>query len=163
MTKQLRQLTENTKLLHKVALIHNNEVLILKRSTDSTSRADKWDLAGGNSEWPENNRQGHGVHQEDIVREIVEETGIEVSPDIFDFSALTFFDTFFDPNKQVFTIICGWRYRLPTNFDHDRIIISSEHSQIKWITEKETDLIDFGGHKGVFVRNIIKNGFKEKK
>lgn len=159
MTKQLHQLTENTKLLHKVAINHNGEILILKRASDSNSRPDKWDLAGGNSEWPEDNRQGHGVHKEDTAREIVEETEIRVSPEVFDFSALTFFDTFFNSNKQVFTVICGWKYQLPDEFDRNTVKISNEHSEAKWIKLEELDQVDFGGNKGEFVKNITKSGF----
>ncbi|MDH5533171.1 MAG: NUDIX domain-containing protein [Candidatus Pacebacteria bacterium] len=155
MTKLPHQLTENTKLLHKVAIIHQGEVLILKRASDSNSRPDKWDLAGGNSEWPSDERQGHGVHREDVTREIIEETGIEVSPDNFDFSALTYFDTFFDAKKQVFTIMCGWKYKLADDFDRNKVQISDEHSEVKWIDLTDVDEIDFGGIKGEFVKKII--------
>jgi len=159
MKKIPHQLTENTKLLHKVALIHNNQVLILKRATESSSRPDKWDLAGGNSEWPEDNRQGHGVHQADVAREILEETGIEVSADYFDFSNLTYFDTHFDANKQVFTIICGWKYKLPGDFNRNQVKISPEHSALDWLALEELDDVDFGGNKGSFVNKIAKSGF----
>lgn len=160
MTKQPHQLTENTKLLHKVALIHNNQVLILKRASDSNSRPDKWDLAGGNSEWPSDDRQGHSVHKEDIAREIIEETGIEISAESFDFSALIFFDTYFDAKKQVFTVICGWKYILPKDFDRNIVEISNEHSQAKWLSVEEIEEIDFGGIKGKFVKDISLAGLE---
>jgi 8-oxo-dGTP pyrophosphatase MutT (NUDIX family) len=159
MIKTPHQLTENTKLLHKVAIVHNGEILILKRSTDANSRPDKWDLAGGNSEWPDESRHGHGIHKEDIAREIVEETGIEASSEIFDFSAITYFNTYFDTKKQVFTIICGWKYNLPEEFDKRNIKISNEHTDTKWIRLEELNNIDFGGDKGEFVKNITKSGF----
>jgi len=155
------QLTENTKLLHKVAIWHGGEVLILKRASDATSRPNKWDLAGGNSEWPDNDRHGQGVHKEDIAKEIIEETGIEVSPNTFAFSTLTFFDTFFDANKQVFTVICGWKYDLPKNFDRSSVSVSNEHSELKWIKLEEIEKIDFGGNKGEFIKNITKKGLSK--
>lgn len=155
MNKTPHQLTDKTKLLHKVSLIHNNQVLILKRANDALSRPGKWDLAGGNSEWPDNSQHGHNVHKVDIAREIMEETGIKLSPNLFDFSSLVYFDTFFDSKKQVFTIICGWKYQLSDNFDKNSIQISKEHSQIKWIDKNQIEEIDFGGDKGSFVKNIV--------
>lgn len=160
MTQKPHQLTDNTKLLHKVAIVHQGEVLILKRASKSKSRPNKWDLAGGNSEWPSDNRQRHGVHKEDVAREIVEETGIEVLAESFDFSALTFFDTFFDAQKQVFTIICGWKYLLPDEFERNSIKISGEHSEINWVSKKQIKTIDFGGTQGEFVKNISLAGLK---
>jgi 8-oxo-dGTP pyrophosphatase MutT (NUDIX family) len=147
-------------LLHKVAIVHQGEVLILKRAAKSNSRPDKWDLAGGNSEWPDNNRQGQGVHKEDVAREIIEETGIEVLAESFNFSALTFFDTFFDAQKQVFTIICGWKYPLPDDFERNSIKISNEHSEINWVSKEQIETIDFGGIKGEFVKSISLAGLK---
>lgn len=152
-------LTENTKLLHKVVLIHQNQFLILKRAADSKSRSNMWDLAGGNSEWPDNSRHGHGVHQADVAREIMEETGIEVPSESFDLSAMTLFDTFFDADKQVFTIICGWKYNLQASFDKHSVKISDEHSEYQWISLSELDQYDFGGQKGKFVKRIIRGGF----
>jgi 8-oxo-dGTP pyrophosphatase MutT (NUDIX family) len=159
MTKTPHQLTENAKLLHKIALNHNGEILILKRDSNSNSRPDKWDLAGGNSEWPSDDKHGHGIHKEDVVREIIEETGIEIPTDTFNFSTLTFFDTFFDSQKQIFTIMCGWKYTFPDDFDRSQVKISNEHSKAKWIKLKELDHIDFGGNKGEFVKDITKKGF----
>ncbi|NCN03540.1 MAG: NUDIX domain-containing protein [Candidatus Pacebacteria bacterium] len=160
MTKKPHQLTENTKLLHKVAIIHQGEVLILKRASKSKSRPNKWDLAGGNSEWPSGDRQGHGLHKADVAREIDEETGIKIYAESFNYSALTFFDTFFDSKKQIFTIICGWKYNLKEDFDRNSIKISDEHSEVKWVNQKQLEEIDFGGVKGEFVKNISLSGLK---
>lgn len=151
------QLTDNTKLLHKVALTHQGKVLILKRSETARSRPGKWDLAGGNSEWPENDRAGSGVHALDVAREIFEETGVTVGPSTFeaDGDAMIFFDTFFDAKKQVFSIICGWKYELPESFDKNDIKISHEHTQAVWIEPDHLDQFDFGSEKGEFIKLII--------
>jgi 8-oxo-dGTP pyrophosphatase MutT (NUDIX family) len=159
MQKIPHQLTENVKLLHKVALIHQNKILLLQRSAQSQSRPEKWDLAGGNSEWPEIKRQGHGVHQNDVAREVVEETGIVIPKTSFDFSALTYFDTYFDAQKQIVTIICGWKYQLPQTFNPENITISEEHSQMQWVEKGQLDQIDFGGIKGEFVKQICLAAF----
>lgn len=160
MKKIPHQLTENVKLLHKVVLVHQEKFLILKRAADSKSRPNNWDLAGGNSEWPEVSRHGHGVHQSDVAREVMEETGIKVPKESFDLSRMTLFDTFFDADKQIFTVICGWKYELPEEFDENSVQISDEHSDYKWIVIDKLDNYDFGGEKGEFVKRIIKGSKK---
>ena len=152
------QLTENTKLLHKVVLTHKKDVLILKRSQSAKTRPGSWDLPGGNSEWPENDRAGHGVHKLDIAREIFEETGITVGPDDFgvDSHSLVYFDTYFDADKQVFSVICGWTYQLPDSFDKNDIKISHEHTEAVWIDPKHVDEYDFDSKRGEFIKKIIK-------
>lgn len=155
MIKTPHQLTENTKLLHKVIIWHGGEVLILKRAENSASRPEMWDLAGGNSEWPKEGQAGAGLHKIDIAREIIEETGIGVEIDKFEIGALMFFDTFFDSKKQVFTIICGWTLKLAEDFDKKTVKISDEHTQAKWIKIDELNSYDFGGEKGQFIKDII--------
>lgn len=155
MEKIPHQLTHNVKLLQKAVLIHQSQALILKRSLDSKSRPQKWDLAGGNSEWPDSTQSRFGLHQEDIAREIQEETGTSVDLKNFTLDNLVYFDTFFDTNKQIFSIICGWKYELPASFDRQQITISTEHSEMRWISLDEIGEIDFGGEHGEFVKKMI--------
>lgn len=155
MTKLSHQLTENVKLLQKAVLIHNGEALLLKRSADSKSRPEKWDLPGGNSEWPSENQSGFGLHQGDIAREIREETELAVEEQKFTIENLTYFNTFFDQNKQIFSVICGWKYFLPTDFDRSQIKISSEHIAAEWTSLENLSQFDFGGEYGEFVKQMI--------
>lgn len=155
MAKLSHQLTENVKLLQKAVLIHNGEALLLKRSVDSKSRPEKWDLPGGNSEWPSENQSGFGLHQLDIAREITEETGLTTDHQKFTLENLTYFNTFFDKNKQIFSIICGWKYFLPTDFDRSQIKISSEHIESDWTSLENLSQFDFGGEHGEFVKQMI--------
>jgi ADP-ribose pyrophosphatase YjhB (NUDIX family) len=155
MTNLSHQLTENVKLLQKAVLIHQGEALLLKRSSDSKSRPEKWDLPGGNSEWPSENASGFGLHKDDISREIEEETTILVDSQRFALEELVFFDTFFDQDKQIFSIICGWKYNLPENFDRSQVKISSEHIDSAWSNLEKLPQFDFGGDHGEFVRQMI--------
>lgn len=155
MAKLSHQLTENVKLLQKTVLIHNGEALLLKRSSDSKSRPEKWDLPGGNSEWPDQNQSGFGLHQLDIAREIIEETAVTVNKEKFTLENLVYFDTFFDQNKQIYSIICGWKYFLPDDFDRLQIKISTEHIEANWANSNNLSQFDFGGEHGEFVKQMI--------
>jgi len=156
MGKPQHQLTENTKLLQKVVLIHNNNILILQRAENALSRPLCWDLPGGNSEWPETLENVGGLHKKDASREVFEETGIEILPSKFATENLVSFRTFFEVKKQVFSIIVGWKINLDSDFDKSSVKISHEHIGYKWIKVSELGSYDFGGVKGEFIVEIIK-------
>jgi len=156
MGKLQHQLTNNTKLLQKVVLIHNNKILILQRAEDVLSRPLCWDLPGGNSEWPETLENIGGLHKKDASREVFEETGIEILPSKFATENLVSFRTFFEAKKQVFSVIVGWKINLNNNFNESSVKISHEHIGYKWIKVSELDNYDFGATKGEFIVEIIK-------
>lgn len=149
------QLTDHVKLLQKAVLIHHGEALLLKRSPASKSRPGKWDLAGGNSEWPEIEESVFGLYRQDIAREIHEETGLTADPKYFDLDQLIFFDTFFDFNKQIYSVICGWKYELPTDFERTQIKLSPEHSEVQWLKLGNLNAVDFGGEHGEFLKRMV--------
>jgi 8-oxo-dGTP pyrophosphatase MutT (NUDIX family) len=157
MKKIQHQLTENTKLLQKVILRHGGKFLILRRDGDSSSRPLAWDLPGGNSEWPETLENIGGLHKKDASREVLEETGIEINPSKFSIGNLVSFRTFFEAQKQIFSVIVGWKIDLSNDFDEEIIKISDEHVDYKWITSDELEDYDFGGVKGEFIIEMIKN------
>ncbi len=157
------QLTENVKLLHKAVVKVNNKVLILRRALDSQSRPGCWDLPGGNSQWPAPTQaSASDLHCLDVAREIVEETGLTVPAEKFTFNNLVYLSSYFDSQKQIYTVIFGWL--APYQADQDaqqnsafpEIKISEEHIEFAWIDEKELANYDFGGLKGGFVVDIIK-------
>ena len=160
--KMPHQLTENVKLLQKAVLIHNNKILIVQRSTDATSRPDCWDLPGGNSEWPESevgqeDLNQENMHQQDIAREIKEETGLTVFSQHFTKENLTFFRTFYEAKKDVFTVITGWKVEMPSDFERSQVELSNEHVDHKWIAVEDLKEYDFGEKKGEFVKDIIRS------
>ncbi|MBU1033500.1 NUDIX domain-containing protein [Patescibacteria group bacterium] len=157
------QLTENVKLLQKAAIIRqlnsNPEVLLLKRSSDSKSRPNCWDLPGGNSEWPDTIQSSKAnLHLNDITREITEETGLVVAEKSFSLDKLSHLSTYFDVNKQVYTMICGWLVDFLST-DQKEIQTSDEHQEYAWVSEAELSNYDFGGESGTFVLDIIKKSF----
>lgn len=149
------QLTPNVKLLHKVVIESNKQILVLKRSPQSLSRPNCWDLPGGNSEWPTKSAQsGFDYHLHDIVRELVEETSISLKPQLFTHDRLVYFRSYFDAQKQIYTLICGWKLELKKR---PTVTLSSEHSRYEWISYDQIDAIDFGGQKGTFIQEIVRN------
>ena len=147
------QLTENVKLLQKIVLHAEGKVLLVKRSTDAVSRSGCWDLPGGNSEWPEEGRQGFGLHREDAARELGEETAIQVESDVFTQEKLVYFETFFDLEKQVFSIILGWRIELAVQ---PEVRLSTEHSESAWVKPEELETYDFGPTGGFVLETITR-------
>ena len=157
------QLTENVKLLQKAVIIRSRdigrEVLILKRSSESVSRPSCWDLPGGNSEWPaENQMSSANLHLTDLQREILEETALTVDINDLSLDKLVHFSTYFESEKQIFTMIAGWLIDYATT-DQNEVRISNEHQEYAWVSEADLPNYDFGGAKGSFILDIIQNSF----
>lgn len=162
----MHQLTEQVKLLQKAIIVVGKEFLILKRAGNAVTRALQWDLAGGNCEWPSSNfvssmdgTNSYPVmmnpHLDDLVREVMEETGIKL--DITQIDQLpVHFSTVFEPDKQLYTVIVGWKVTLPAK---PSIVISHEHTQFTWITHDQFDQYDFGfaGSPDGFIRRMLLN------
>jgi len=150
------QLTSRVKLLHKVGLVHQEKILILKRANNAKSRPGKWDLPGGNSEWPQDTQQLQlDPHQQDVAREILEETGLKVEAVNFTLKNLIYFATYFESDNQIFSINCGWQTVLAGD-DKPQITISDEHTEYTWITLFELKNYDFGGPERDYETKIIR-------
>lgn len=150
------QLTSKVKLLHKVAIVSQKKVLILKRSVSAFSRPGKWDLPGGNSEWPSQlNEPTINLHQQDIVREVYEETGLKVAPETFNKDSLVYFATYFEPDREVYSINCGWVVELESA-STSTVKISQEHTEFAWISLEDLPNYDFGGNQRDFETCIIR-------
>ncbi len=153
-------LTDNSKLGQKAAIIHGGKVLILKRSMDANHRPGAWDLPGGNTEWPTTDQSAPNLHRQEIAREVEEEIGLKINPEMFMDQNLIHFMTYFDANEQMYAIICGWRI-MPENFDPQSITLSDEHTELAWITMTEVENYDFGEPVGTFVKHIIYRALKD--
>jgi 8-oxo-dGTP pyrophosphatase MutT (NUDIX family) len=157
------QLTSNVKLLQKAAIIRHQDgeaqVLLLKRSQDALSRPNCWDLPGGNSEWPaEDQGSAANLHLADLAREVQEETALQIEQSDLTLTKLTHFSTFFDADKQMFTVIAGWMIDFAKTAQN-QIQISTEHQDFAWVSAADLVQYDFGGEKGRFVVNIIQQAF----
>lgn len=160
-----QQLTDQVKFLHKVVIIKTDQeqkrALILKRADDSSSRPGAWDLPGGNAEWPtEAQNNMADLHQLDIAREVKEESNLSVNPMLFDLNHLLYFTSYFETDRQIYTIICGWSL-LFSETDQNLVEISKEHQDQAWINQEEIDNYDFGGVRGEFIKDIIKKAFNK--
>lgn len=160
------QLTSQVKLLHKVALLSQDGLaLLLRRSEDASSRPNKWDLPGGNAEWPDSKdflEIERGLHEHDITREIVEETGLEVFPELLSLAPV-FLDTTFQKEKDVYTIIIGWKVKLSGVSTELPIKLSAEHSEYRWTRPEEINTFDYGfaGGDFGFITLILRRAFGE--
>ena len=99
------------------AAIRNSkgELLLLKRSEDSNTNPGKWDLPGGKIEREE-------ILEEAVVREVWEETGIEIVP-----GEIAGYVTFELPEKRVIAIVYDGGY-----ISSD-VKLSHEHTEYSWI------------------------------
>lgn len=157
MKKLPHQLTENVKVLQKAVLVYDGKCLILKRAEDSKSRPGKWDLPGGNVEWPQDKKDVQDPHIAELLREIVEETGVIIND--FDLENC-YVGTYYKQDRDMFSVILGWKVQL---HQIPEVKISNEHTEYAWMALHEGPNYDFGfaGEKGQFIRTMIDNSLGE--
>ena len=146
------QLTQNTKLLQKAILLVDNQVLLLKRSQTSQTRPGKWDLPGGNSEWPNVLDDIKNPHELDLLREIKEETNLEVDSYWQERHQPLALSTYFEGQKQVFSVIVIWL--IPVQKEVMSLVsLSHEHEDFQWVELNKLSEFDFGfaGEPGGFI------------
>ena len=153
MKKVAHQLTENVKLLQKAVLIHDGRCLILKRAADAKSRPGLWDLPGGNVEWPESKKSLKNGHVEEMLREVVEETGVIYNEDS---AESCYVGSYFDAEQQIFTIILGWKIEVS---QIPEVKISDEHTEYAWMKLEDGPNYDFGfaGESDGYIRKMIQS------
>lgn len=106
----------------KAVLVYQDKVLLLKR-VESISRAGKWDLPGGIIDSDEKLLKG-------LQREVFEETGIKIRKVNVTLD-VGYFNEGIYKLKNVIRII--YLSRIDTN----EVVLSSEHSEFKWLDLKE--------------------------
>jgi 8-oxo-dGTP pyrophosphatase MutT (NUDIX family) len=163
------QLTEHCKLLQKAAVLRYDQeqelwqVLILQRSAEALSRPNCWDLPGGNCNWPIKATESlTDLHYQDLSREIQEETSLEFQAEQWDFDHLVHLSTYFSYEAQVYSIITGWMIELEASLSGENLQISDEHQASAWVSFADLPKYDFGGAKGDFVVDIIKEALARK-
>jgi mutator protein MutT len=109
------------------AVIYNDtgQILTIRRSKTAGRRALTWDLPGGNLEFGE-------VLQDCVLREIKEETGIEVE-NLLILGTSEGFDS-----ENVFRVTVGYTAKA-TSTD---VILSYEHDDFRWVTPEEFTRLD---------------------
>jgi len=122
--KQKYMFTDDIKFLQKAVVFHPDKhelFLALKRSPDSFSRPNDWDLVGGNVLFGE-------LHEDSLRKEIVEEANLEVGA----FSPVQIITTY-DKEKEIYYFFNGFYCRAKNN----DVKISFEHSEYRWVTKEE--------------------------
>lgn len=141
-------LTEKVTFLQKVAIFLSNKVLVIKRKNDDLFLPGAWDLPGGKSEWPQSDGFVENPHLDDVVREVKEETRIELEK--AGLKPVAVFSGY-SPELNRYTIIIGWVYNLsrkPTK------IFLTEHEEYRWLEVDKAKSLDFG-KGGDYLRKII--------
>ncbi|KXK11078.1 MAG: Nucleoside triphosphatase NudI [Microgenomates bacterium OLB23] len=115
--------SDDMKFLQKVIIFHptQEKFLILKRAMDSYSRPGDWDFAGGNVLFGE-------LHNESIVREVKEETGLNVTH-LEPIQVVSRYNE----KAAIYYLIINYRVRAAV----DTITLSHEHTEYRWVTYDE--------------------------
>lgn len=155
------RLTENVKLLQKVIIICAGKILLLRRSSESSSRPLLWDLPGGNAEWPTATENIQNPHTKDVTREVFEETGIELLPETLRQSV--YVGSYFEAERQMYTLIIGWKVKVSQEFQPQDVLLSDEHTEFVWVEKADALKYDFGfaGENKGFIRQMILNACVE--
>jgi len=150
----MNQLTESVKILQKCALWSEGKVLLLRRAENEHTRPGMWDLPGGNVEWPSATESALNPHIQDLVREILEETGFNFS--VREFSQPCYVQTYFDAEKNVYSVVLGWKLDLPDTSEPTPKL-SSEHTEYAWVPPSKLNDYDFGfaGGPNGFISKIL--------
>ncbi len=126
------------------AIIFNKEgkILTIYRSETAPSRPNTWDFPGGDLDFGEDTIKG-------ILREVKEETGLDIKE-------LTIFDAVskIDEKGEFWVTIA---YKAKT--DSDKVTLSFEHTQFKWVTPEEFLNLESSETQKRFVKNLDLNRF----
>lgn len=121
------------------AIIFDREgkILVLRRSGAAPSNPGKWDFPGGDLEFGEDAIDG-------IIREIREETGLEVKN-------LNLFDVESHINKDGdFWVTIAYIAKAVS----DKVILSYEHDEFKWLTAEDFLKLESSEKLRRFVGNL---------
>lgn len=116
----------------KAVVVHNNKVLIIKRSKTHEFSPGTWEFVGGKLEFGEDLEEG-------LKREILEETGLTVT-----IEKMLYATSFKTHHYRQVVILC---YLCHT--EEKNIILSNEHEEYLW-AGKET-------MKKLLPKNMLKN------
>ncbi|MEZ6255267.1 MAG: NUDIX hydrolase [Patescibacteria group bacterium] len=107
----------------KVAVIHKNKLLLLKRSEKNETNVNEWELPGGKVDSGESLNQG-------LIRELKEETNIDISEHRL--KAKLVAENLSNLEKYEGALFLAFGYKI--NLEHlPTITLSHEHEQYAWV------------------------------
>lgn len=104
----------------KGIILYEEKVLVLKRSNTDEIGAGNWEFVGGSIEY------GEGL-EEALLREIKEEISIDVKIEKI------LYATTYNAKPNRYDVIIVYKCKA----EDDNIKLSEEHSEYKWVNEKE--------------------------
>ncbi len=138
-SKREYMFTDDIKFLQKILIFHpdQNKFLTLRRSKDSKSRPNCYDLPGGNVLFGE-------LHMHSLKKEIKEETGLE---------AVNIKIAHFNTNYEngIYYIFAGYTGKTLS----ESIKLSHEHSEYEWVTKDEFLELESAEYLMNFIRKIM--------
>jgi 8-oxo-dGTP diphosphatase len=137
------KILNNVRLIQKCIIVRDDgKILSLKRAADDHSRGGNWDLPGGGYE------QGELVIDA-IKREVMEEVGLVVGDltPVFFTNHMGVEEGFFQGDTVFATCYASSDWE-------GEIVLSSEHTEYKWITPEEFKTYNFGEDSGFFVEAL---------
>lgn len=118
-----------------VVIRRDGKILILKRAGSDSDA--KWSLPGGALEKDEDPTDG-------IIREIKEETGLEVS------SVIPFSLRSYRNKEDDFVVIIGYK----CNSGSEEVVLNEEHTDSKWLSSQEILDLDLSSDGRYFVEKF---------
>lgn len=138
-----KKILDNVRLIQKCFIINaEKKILALRRNADDHSRGGNWDLPGGGYE------EGEDVIDA-IKREVREEANLEVLTviPVYFTNRLNVGEGFFQGNTVFATCYYSSDWR-------GEVVLSSEHTEYKWVTPEEFKSLNFGADSGFFSEAI---------
>jgi len=119
--KRKYMFSDDMKFLQKVVVYHpkQDKFLALRRPADAHARPNCWDLPGGNVLFWEK-------YLDSLTREVAEETSLKIK-NVRPIQVVTNFE------KEIYYLFIGYSCRATSQ----RVKISDEHSEYKWVTKAE--------------------------
>lgn len=142
----------NFKYVTKTFIVDaDNRILAIRRSPHDKSRANYWDLPGGNVDmedilaYYQNSGRGdrNDILHQVAIREIAEETGLHVE-EIWSIHTASGYL----PQEQTFRIILVYMARLMTS--EPEITLSGEHTEYIWVSYTEFAGLEIGNDGGIY-------------
>lgn len=140
------------KVVQKIALWHQDKVLVLQRAAGDYTRPNAWDLPGGTVDDQTSNSIISHPHWDELKREIVEEIGWDIPIDLLKQAKVSTVQSYWEPDRQLVTWRIGWTLAIPEKIS---VNLSEEHQGYSWLSHAESQELEFGPGGNNFMPPLI--------